>query len=576
MLTSLQIKNFALIEDVCIDFTPGFNVFTGETGAGKSILIDAFGVVLGNRASLEYLRQGAEFYWVQGVFDICGQKEILAELTAMDMTVEEDTLFLRRKVLSNGKSQAFVNDRQVPVNVLLRLGELLVDIHGQHENQALLQSATPLLLVDIYGGVELEKLRNSYQESFHEYKLVQEELNKLENSYSHQDEDKEQLAHTIEEINKANLVIGEDEKLREKIQKLSNHGKIIEALSLAHQLLNGDEEAAGVLAGLTIAKQNVEKAATYDENLQAVGENMTTAWLSLDEARQELGSYLSQDEFDTASLNGYQERLDLLFRLKQKYGGSLEDVLAYLTKAQAEYTALDNLEEKQSQKRKQLEALKEEVWTKGRHLSVLRQKAGKKLTSAVTCHMRDLAMEQGELVVRQEELGQAGQLGLDRLEFLFTANAGILPKPLAKIASGGELSRVALAVKAVLLEKFGAPTMVFDEIDTGVGGVTAQKMAEKIAIIALTRQVICVTHLAQIASYGDNHLYIKKESREGKTYTLVEPLGQKERVEEIRRMSGGTNATEAASKNAQELLELAESVKKKIKESKKHEENTPG
>ena len=561
MLTSLQIQNFALIEDVCIDFTPGFNVFTGETGAGKSILIDAFGVALGDRASLDYLRRGTDHYWVQAVFDLADQKKVAAILAELDIPVDEETLFIRRKVMANGKSQAYVNDRQVPVSFLTRLGEALVDIHGQHENQALLKPETPLTMIDIYGGEQCRNLLADYSDAYTAHREIAEELHALLEKSGKQDEEKDRLARELEEITAAQVTLGEDDELREKLQKLSNHEKIIAGISEGHDLLNGDDAAAGILDNLTQAKLSLAKASTYDDSLVPLVKEVESAWLTLEDARQTLADYLSSSDFDQAALNTLQERLDLLFHLKRKYGGSLESVLAYGEKVQKEYDALADLAGT-IKKLKQQETNSLAVLQKrAAELTACRTRYGKDFGDKVTQHMQDLAMERGRLVVEITPLDIYQPSGKDNVDFLFTANVGIEPKPLNRIASGGELSRLALAMKTVLLEKYGAATMVFDEIDSGVGGITAQKMAEKIAIISQTRQVICVTHLAQIACFADNHLYIKKIVKNNNTFTLVEPLGQKERVEEIMRMTGGTNTTLAAEKNAKELLAMADRTK---------------
>ena len=564
MLTSLQIQNFALIEDVCIDFTPGFNVFTGETGAGKSILIDAFGVALGDRASLDYLRQGTDHYWVQAVFDLADQKNVGAILEELDIPVDEETLFIRRKVMSSGKSQAFVNDRQVPVSVLTRLGEALVDIHGQHENQALLKPETPLTMIDVYGGAECSALFKSYKESYTAHKEIAERLKALLEKSGRQDEEKERLERELKEITDAQITLGEDEELKERIQKLTNYEKIMEGVSAGHELLNGDDDTTGILDNLTEVKQNLSKASTYDSSLEEITKAVDSAWITLEDARQTLSSYLSNSDFDQDALNTLQERMDLLFRLKRKYGGSLETVLAQGEKLQTEYDALADLDGTIKALKKEEGASLADLHSKAAALTACRSKYGEAFSRQVTRHMQDLAMEQGKLVVELTPLDIYQPTGKDNVDFLFTANVGMEPKPLNRIASGGELSRLALAMKTVLLEKFGAATMVFDEIDSGVGGVTAQKMAEKIAIISQKRQVICVTHLAQIACFADNHLYIRKVVKNNNTYTLVEPLGQKERVEEIMRMIGGTNFTAAAQKNAKELLAMADTAKKNL------------
>jgi DNA repair protein RecN (Recombination protein N) len=565
MLTSLQVHNFALIEDVCIDFTPGFNVFTGETGAGKSILIDAFGITLGSRASLDYIRKGTDSCWVQAVFDIEGLPKVAKLLAEMDIENQESTLFMRRKLFANGKSQAFVNDRQVPASFLSKLGEALVDIHGQHENQALLRPNVPLEIIDTYGGEEITDAREAYYTFYVAFQKAVADLEKLLNADANQQERLAQLERENTEIESANVKVGEDEQIREKAKKLNSHSKLLGAVNIAHTALDGtEEEGGGVLALLTEGKEALDKVKDIDSELAKVAEEFNSAWLSLDDIRQTLSDYLSSDEFDPAMLDTLQERLDLLFRLKQKYGGSLETVLEHLEKNREEYDSIVNLDKKLKEAKEHKKKLEIELEDQAGVLSNLRQKAASKFTAQVTEHMKDLGMAQGVFQADFAKAEEFGPLGSDRIEFQFSANLGVEPKPLQKIISGGELSRVALAIKAVLLARFGVPTMIFDEIDTGVGGVTAQKMAEKIAIIAKKRQVICITHLAQIASFADNHLYIYKEVKNNSTVSLVEPLGNKEQVREIMRMTGGTNASEAAKENAVELLAMAAKIKKTL------------
>lgn len=565
MLTSLQVHNFALIEDVCIDFTPGFNVFTGETGAGKSILIDAFGITLGSRASLDYIRKGTDSCWVQAVFDIEGLPKVAKLLAEMDIENQESTLFMRRKLFANGKSQAFVNDRQVPASFLSKLGEALVDIHGQHENQALLRPNVPLEIIDTYGGEEITDAREAYYTFYVAFQKAVADLEKLLNADANQQERLAQLERENTEIESANVKVGEDEQIREKAKKLNSHSKLLGAVNIAHTALDGtEEEGGGVLALLTEGKEALDKVKDIDSELAKVAEEFNSAWLSLDDIRQTLSDYLSSDEFDPAMLDTLQERLDLLFRLKQKYGGSLETVLEHLEKNREEYDSIVNLDKKLKETKEHKKKLEIELEDQAGVLSNLRQKAASKFTAQVTEHMKDLGMAQGVFQADFAKAEEFGPLGSDRIEFQFSANLGVEPKPLQKIISGGELSRVALAIKAVLLARFGVPTMIFDEIDTGVGGVTAQKMAEKIAIIAKKRQVICITHLAQIASFADNHLYIYKEVKNNSTVSLVEPLGNKEQVREIMRMTGGTNASEAAKENAVELLAMAAKIKKTL------------
>lgn len=564
MLTSLEVHNFALIENLRVEFTPGFNVFTGETGAGKSILIDAFSIALGSRASVDYLRQGAANYWIQAVFDIEHQPAVQALLKELDLEGDEDTLFLRRKVTAQGKSQAFVNEHQVPVHVLTRLARLLADIHGQHENQSLLAPGAALSIVDKYEPA-LAPLLEQYARSYGAYEAAAKELVYWRQKDNHQTEELTRLGDEIQEIQDAHIRVGEDEQLRNQIKKLQHQENILQAMGEAYGYLDGGE-GPGVLSGITCAMKALDQVLEYAPELGHYREALDNAWQTLEDVRQSLGEEKENDGDQQEILAQAQERLDMLYHLKQKYGGTLEKVLAYAERAQKEYNSLLTLD---STLRKQEKLTKELYRTVQRQADVLsetRQKAGEKLCKALLPHIRDLAMPQGRVQLAFARLPKCGVRGQDEAQFLFSANAGMDLKPLSKIASGGELSRFALALKTVMLGQLGVPTMIFDEIDTGVGGVTAQKMAEKMALIARQRQVLCITHLAQIACFADHHLYIHKQVEGDSTTTRILVLAPEERVREIMRMTGGTNASASARENAKELLAMACQFKEKNKE----------
>ena len=483
MLNSLEVHNFALIDHLRVDFTPGFNVFTGETGAGKSILIDAFSIVLGSRASGDYLRKGADSYWIQAVFDIEGLENVHDILRELDLDLGEDTLFLRRKVTAGGKSQAFVNERQVPVYVLTRLASQLVDIHGQHENQTLLAPGAALTILD-HLEPGLQTLLEKYQEKFVAYDKARETVKKWLLKDAHQTEDLERLEAEIKEIDEAHIQPGEDDQLRETVRKLSNQEKILQAVGEAHHYLEGGEDSGpSALDAINTARTTLEGVLDYAPELKPYAESMDSAWETLEDVRQSLGDILAADHDDRETLEAAQERLDLLYRLKQKFGGSLEEVLAYRDKAQAEYEGLLSLESTLARLRKQEAILKAEMQTEADKLTAARKKAAAGLVKALLPHIRDLAMPEGRVDLQFTRLPECHGRGQDSIQFLFSANAGMDLKPLGRIASGGELSRFALALKTVMMKKFGVPTMIFDEIDTGVGGVTAQKMAEKMALI---------------------------------------------------------------------------------------------
>ncbi len=564
MLTSLEVHNFALIENLRVEFTPGFNVFTGETGAGKSILIDAFSIVLGSRASVDYLRQGAAAYWIQAVFDIENQPAVQAVLKELDLDGEEDLLFLRRKVTAQGKSQAFVNEHQVPVHVLSRLARLLADIHGQHENQTLLAPGAALAIVD-QCSKEIPSMLQQYTERYAAYEAAAKELAYWQQKDNHQTEELTRLGDEIKEIQEARIRLGEDDELRAQVKKLQHQENILQAMGEAYRYLDGDE-TGGVLQGITGAMDALDQVLEYAPELAHYRDAMDNAWQTLEDVRQSLGEEKEADSDQQEVLAQAQERLDMLYHLKQKYGGTLEKVLAYAERAQKEYNALLTLDSTLRRLEKKTKELYASVQQQADALTSARQKAGDRLCKALLPHIRDLAMPQGRVEMAFTRLPKCGPKGQDEAQFLFSANRGMALKPLGKIASGGELSRFALALKTVMLHHLGVPTMIFDEIDTGVGGVTAQKMAEKMALIAQERQVLCITHLAQIASFADQHLFIRKSSTEDSTVTSVQVLDLESRIQEIMRMTGGTNTSASARENAKELLAMADRYKENSKE----------
>lgn len=561
MLQALHVHNFALLEDAKADFTQGFNVFTGETGAGKSILIDAFGVVLGGRASADYVRSGTDGLWVQAVFDISGQKAIKELLKEQGLEAEDD-LFLKRQINSAGKSKAFVNGVQVPLTFLRQLGARLVDIHGQHENQALLKAETPRVLTDAFGGAELSKAKSVYTEIYTEYVAVKKKLEKLLSDNEHQDLLLDRYSWEIKEITDAKLVVGEEESLEDEAKFLRNSEKIITSVNKAHSFLDSEK---GILSRLALAKDELRYAARYDERLREFAEALDSSWITLDDCRSELSDYLSSSDFNEEHAAAVQERLDTIYRLQKKYGGTTEDVLEYLAATQVKQEELQNIADTIAATEKKLQDITKKLTQAVAVLTKERQRSAKALGEQITKHIRDLAMPNGSFVIELTELDKFTAEGRDGLGFMFSANMGEPLNDLEKVASGGEISRIALAIKTVLMNQGDVPTMVFDEIDTGVGGVTAQRMAEKIAAISTVGQVLCITHLPQIAAFADNHIHIEKVSADGRTATVLTTLVQQARVEEIVRMTAGDNRSFAAYENAKQLLSSAEAVKESLK-----------
>ena len=561
MLQSLHVHNFALLEDAHAEFTPGFNVFTGETGAGKSILIDAFGMVLGGRASVDYVRSGTEGLWVQAVFDIANQEDIKNILREQGIEAEDD-LFLKRQISAAGKSRALVNGVQVPLAVLKQIGTALVDIHGQHENQALLKPEAARLVTDAFGGASLLAALAAYKKEYALYEEAQTKLAQLQQDNEKQDLLMDRYAWEINEITKASLVVGEEEGLEAEARLLQNGERIIKSVNAAYEQL--DEEDA-VLSRLARVRDDLVYAARYDERLATFAEAVDSAWINLDDCRSELADYLSRSDFNEERATEVQQRLDTIYRLQKKYGGSTEAVLAYLEATQEKLEQLQDIAAALEKAQRELAQATKRLSVAAATLTQERERSAAVLSQSITTHIHDLAMPNGSFKIALAPLERFTSTGRDAVRFLFSGNLGEPLNDLEKVASGGELSRIALAMKTVLMHTAQVGTMVFDEIDTGVGGVTAQKMAEKIAAIATVGQVLCITHLPQIAAFADNHIYIEKRSSEGRTATVLAVLDYNQRLQELVRMTAGASTSRAALESATELLLAADDVKKSLR-----------
>lgn len=552
MLVSLQVHNFALIEDARVDFSRGFNVFTGETGAGKSILVDAFGVVLGGRANADFIRSGTEGFWVQAIFTNTTNPLLDAFLQEQGIDSEEE-VFLKRIVNAQGKSKATINGVQVPLQVLRQAGNLLVNIHGQHENQTLLHQDMPRILTDAYGGKKTSDCLADYQKSYQSLKQAKGALEELLQDNRNREQLLGLYRHTIEEIDEAELQEGEEEKLRDEAKILQHGEKIIGSINAVRNYVDGE---GACLSNLAAARRELEYALGFDPALQSIYDSVDSAWLTLDDAREELGSYLDGFDFNPERVNEVQSRLDLLYDLEKKYGRDVCEILAYRDMAAEKLAALESIDASIAKLEKEVKEAEEKANLLADKLTKIRKIFAVELGKKITGHIQDLAMPEGNFEIRIAE-GELGAFGRDQLQFYFTANRGEPSQELGKVASGGELSRVALAVKTVLLTREDVGTMVFDEIDAGVGGVTAERMAEKIALLAEHNQVLCITHLPQIAAFAQQHIYIEKRTEADRTITELKVLDKNERIGELARMAAGSNKSAAALKTAKELLENA-------------------
>ena len=554
MLSSLKIENIAVIEQAEIFFSDGLNVLTGETGAGKSIVIDSINAVLGERTSRELIRDGADKGKVTAFFENVPEVT-LKKLREYEIDVEDDGSLLITRVISNdGRSSSKINGCNVTATMLRNIGRDLISICGQHDSQYLLSKDYHLMFVDSIANSG--ELLNEYLEIYENIRSSMKQLRKLQSA----DYDKEQrldfLRYQINELEGANLRIGEKEELREEKRKLQSKEKIDNILKKADVILNGDENNPGLSEAIYELIKCVDFLRDYDKNYDDIHSSLTDLRYVLDDCTTSISSLASENVGGYTDINSIEERLDILYRLSTKYGETEEEMLSYLDKIKEEYDGIFMSDELMEKLEAEIDILSEELFKKGCCLSDLRKLTALDFEKKVMNELKFLDMPDAVFTVNFEE-AQATKTGMDDVEFLFSANRGQAPKPLSKIASGGELSRVMLAIRCVLSDTDTVSTMIFDEIDTGVSGRAAQKIAYKMQKMAEYKQVLCVTHLAQIAAYGDNHLLIEKQTGEDNTYTKVRVLDECERIKEIARIIGGNVITETTLSSAEELIEYA-------------------
>ena len=562
MLQSLRVWNFALLEEVTVEFGAGLNILTGETGAGKSILIDALGAILGQRISSDAIRSGADALRVEAVFSLDESDEGLRSLLAEQEIECEDELIILRKVARTGKGSILVNGSHVTLTFLKKLAPHLVDIHGQNENLALLREDAQRGLLE-GGDSDLRARLTAYAEVYADWKekmrLREERAEEIEDIGERLD----MLRWQEKEIAEAELCEGEDEELEAEIRRLSHAERLVENAAEASDLLSEDtEEGLAVLSALARVTHALDEIARYDDGLANAQTMIEEAYISLQEASYEVRDYLDGIDADPARLDRIQTRMDVLDHLKKKYGGTISAVLDRLSSVRRELESVDSFDMDMAQLDKDIAALYKQMKAMARALTQRRQKVGTALSEDIVRELQGLGMEKARfrIVVTPEE--KYTSCGADSLAMLFSANVGEEEKPLEKIASGGELSRIALAIKSIVAARdTGGTSMVFDEIDTGIGGRTAQMVAERIAFVAHYKQVLCITHLPQIACMADEHLYIAKSVKGDATVTQVEALSADERVREIARMASGDDVTEAALANAREMLAVAQQKK---------------
>ncbi|HLB05112.1 MAG TPA: DNA repair protein RecN [Thermodesulfobacteriota bacterium] len=549
MLTELNIKNFAIIDSLNITFEKGFNVLTGETGAGKSIIVDAVELVLGGRASSEMIRSGCDEAVVEAAFDISDASGTSEKLSEMGIE-GDDALVIKRTVSASGKNKVFINGSMATIAMLSDIGEFLVDIHGQHEHQTLFKVERHIDVIDEYAAVG--PLREEMAGVYSELNRVKNELGSLKVSEADKEKRLDLLRFQSDEIGKASLKENEEEGLLGERKLLANSEKLFDAGNTALELLYA--QAGSALELVKKADSKIREIATLDESLKPTAESINSVYASIEDAAMTLRDYVGKISFEPERLNEIEERLDLIGRLKRKYGNTVSEVLKYKEEVDRELEGIEKAEERITELEKEVETLKVSGLKIAETLSDKRKKASKELKNMVEVELSDLGMKKAVFEVRIDRISDITAKGLDRMEFLLSSNPGEVPKALSKIASGGELSRIMLALKKVLAGPSGVPSMVFDEVDSGIGGGIAEVVGRKLKEVARGRQVLCITHLPQIAAMADLHYAVSKGEEKGRTVTTVIRLDKNDRVDEIARMLGGMTITEATKRHAEEMI----------------------
>ena len=547
MLRVLHIENIAVIEQAEIAFDQGFNVLTGETGAGKSIVIDAISAIIGERAYRDMIRTGTEKASVQAVFSDVPE---LSWFYDNGVPYEAETV-IQREIFLDGRNVCRVNGSLVSVSVLRKLGKGLIDIHGQHDSASLFDENSHLQFLDDFAANE--ELRTSYKEKYDAVMTLCREIERISMDEGEKLRRMETLRYQIAEIEKAELTIGEDTALEERRRLLQNSEKLSDGMETAVQALYGNDDADGAVALLQEASRELSRLTRYTDAYVPMQEKLSDLMYQVQDVAEELWNAKDSLSYSPQELDRIEERLDIIHKLRKKYGATCEDILAYLEKAKTELDEIEFADDHLEKLKKKLEKAEKEAWAAADTLTANRQERAKAMAQLICSELAQLDMPNVQFSCEFEKL-QLTPTGTDGVAFYMSANAGEALKPMSKVASGGELARIMLAMKNVQAEKDRVHTLIFDEVDTGVSGRAAQKVAEKLHSVAKHKQVLCVTHLPQLAALADTHLLIAKAERGGRTYTTVTPLDRTGRTQELARIIGGTNITEITLKSAEEML----------------------
>lgn len=547
MLRLLHIENIAVIERSDILFERGFNVMTGETGAGKSIVIDAISAILGERAYRDMIRTGTQKAAVRAIFEDVSESKWFAD---NDVPFAPETT-IQREIYLDGKNVCKVNGVPVTVSVLKQLGIQLINIHGQHDSASLFDENYHLSFLDGFACDDV--LLDEYREKYQSVLSLRHEIDRLSMDESEKLRRMETLKYQIEEISRADLKTGEDDTLGARRKLLQNSEKLSEGLQDAACCIDGGDDSEGAAALLSDAERALARVARYDESLSQLHDTVSDLMYQVQDVAEQLRDRLYQLSYSADELEQIEDRLDTIHRLRRKYGATCEDILQFLAKAQKELDEIEFASDRVEQLKGKLQKAEKAAWDAALRLRETRKAAAKGLTARILDELSQLDMKKVQFSCEFTET-ELSPVGVDAVAFYMSANLGEALKPLNKVASGGELARIMLALKNVLAEKDHVPTLIFDEVDTGVSGRAAQRVAEKLHEVSKTKQVLCVTHLPQLAALADTHLLIAKGEHDGRTFTTVEPLDLEGRKAELARIIGGTNITETTLKSAEEML----------------------
>lgn len=554
MLQELSIKDFAIIDEIQISFQPKMTVLTGETGAGKSIIIDALGLLAGGRGSTEFIRKGEKKAVIQGLFTLPREANTYNILEEYGIDSEDGQIILQRDLYRGGRNICRINGMMVNLATLRKVGETLIDIHGQNEHQELMKPENHIDLLDEYDK-KTSELRNQYQVVYQNYRKLKLSMEKKEADEKAWAQRLDMLNFQVKEIEEAGLKINEEDELVEEKNKLDNFQAIHDALELSYQILSG--EKIDVVGNLGNAMNELSDISDLSENLQEINTKISDAFYSLEDVARDISDELDSMEWNGERLNEIEERLELIHQLKRKYGDTIEDILHYHIRIVKELREMENAEQNSEKQERQLSEALEKVKELAIKLSKQRKKSAKKLEKMIHEQLSALYMDKAVFEVKFLNNSKLYSKGIDKVEFYIQTNPGEEMGPLAKIASGGELSRIMLALKTIFSQKMGVTSIIFDEVDTGVSGRVAQAIAEKISQISNNSQVLCITHLPQVAAIADNHYYISKSVNDGRTETSLEELDEKQKIREIARMLSGSEITELTLKHAEELIKMS-------------------